>query len=156
MASISEEDFRLFIDSIKRYFSVTTQQEPQITSAYLATENIEGHEFNGIVSFSGSYNGHVMVSMPAKLLRELLLLQHETNISDDNLLDAVGEIANTLAGNARKQLGSSLNISVPIKLQGRISADQGARTRTRKRPFVVTLKWNHQTALVCIDLERSH
>jgi hypothetical protein len=47
-----------------------------------------------------------MVSMPGKLVREILLLQHETDLSDGNLLDAVGEIANTLAGNARKALGS--------------------------------------------------
>ena len=70
----------------------------------MGTGDVEGFEFNGIVTFSGSYNGQVAVSMPAKMLRELLLLQHETDLSDGNLLDAVGEIANTLAGNARKTL----------------------------------------------------
>ncbi len=152
MANISEGDLKLFVDSIKRYLLVTTRQEPQLTSAFLGTGDVEGFEFNGIVAFSGSYNGHVVVSMPAKLVREILLLQHETDLSDGNLLDAVGEIANTLAGNARKVLGADLQISVPVKLQG----NQGIKARVRKHPYVITLRWNHHQAMVCVDMERKH
>ena len=152
MVNLSENDLRLFVDSIKHYLSTTTRQEPQITSAFLGTGDIDGFEFNGIVTFSGSYNGQVVVSMPAKLVRELLLLQHETDLSDGNLLDAVGEIANTLAGNARKTLGSGQEISVPIKMQGAL----GIKARVRKHPFVITLRWNHHEAMVCVDMERKH
>jgi chemotaxis protein CheX len=101
MGTITEEELRLFVDSVKRYFQVTTKQEPSITSAYLGTDSIEGHEFNGIVSFSGSYDGHVIVSMPPRLLRELLLLQQETDLSDDNLLDAVKSPTRSQATRAR-------------------------------------------------------
>jgi len=148
--ALQESELKLFVDSVQRYFKVVTQQEPQITSAFLATGDIEAHDFNGIVTFSGSYNGHVMVSMPQKLLRELLLLQRETDLSDGNLLDAVGEIANTLGGNARKTLGPGLQISVPVKLHGA----SGIKARVRKHPYVITLRWNHQPALVCVDMER--
>lgn len=150
MNTLNEEELKLFVDSVRNYFKVTTSQEPQITSAFLATSDVEGLDFNGLVTFSGSYNGHVIVSMPPKLLRELLLLQHETDLSDGNLLDAVGEIANTLAGNARKVLGHGLDISVPIKLQGAA----GIKARVRKHPYVITLRWNHQPAIVCVDMER--
>lgn len=152
MDTLHESELKMFVDSVQRYFQVTTKQEPQITSAFLATGDIEAYDFNGIVSFSGSYNGHVMVSMPPQLLRELLLLQRETDLSEGNLLDAVGEIANTLGGNARKSLGSGLNISVPVKLQGA----SGIKARVRKHPYVITLRWNHQPALVCIDIEKRH
>lgn len=150
MSTLNEEELKLFVDSVRRYFKVTTSQEPQITSAFLATGDVQGHDFNGLVTFSGSYNGHVMVSMPPRLLRELLLLQGETNLADGNLLDAVGEVANTLAGNARKILGSRLNISVPLKLQGAA----GIKARVRQHPYVITLRWNHQPALVCVDMEK--
>ena len=152
MDSLHESELKLFVDSVQRYFQVVTRQEPQITSAFLGTGDIEGYDFNGIVTFSGSYNGHVIVSMPRQLLRELLLLQRETDLSDGNLLDAVGEIANTLGGNARKTLGSQLQISVPMKLQGA----SGIKARVRKHPYVITLRWNHQPALVCVDMERRH
>jgi len=150
--NLNEDELKLFVDSVRRYFQVVTQHEPQITSAFLATGDIEGYGFSGLVTFSGSYNGHVLVSMPPQLLRELLLMQHETDLSDSNLLDAVGEIANTLAGNARKSLGPDLHISVPVKLQGGTEM----KARVRKLPYMITLRWNHQPALVCIDLERKH
>jgi len=150
--SLQETELKLFIDSVRRYFQVITKQEPQITSAFLGTGDVEGHDFNGIVTFSGSYNGHVIVSMPPQLVRELLLLQGETDLSEGNLLDAVGEVANTLGGNARKTLGAGLHISVPVKLHG----SSGIRARVRKHPYVITLRWNHQPALVCVDMERRH
>ncbi|MDF2466801.1 MAG: hypothetical protein K0Q43_5036 [Ramlibacter sp.] len=150
--TLHEAELKLFVDSVRRYFQVLTKQEPQITSAFLGTGDVDGHDFNGIVTFSGSYNGHVMVSMPPQLLRELLLLQGETDLSANNLLDAVGEIANTLGGNARKTLGAGLQISVPVKLHG----SSGVKARVRKHPYVITLRWNHQPAMVCVDMERRH
>jgi chemotaxis protein CheX len=150
--TLHEAELKLFVDSVRRYFQVLTKQEPQITSAFLGTGDVDGHDFNGIVTFSGSYNGHVMVSMPPQLLRELLLLQGETDLSENNLLDAVGEIANTLGGNARKSLGAGLQISVPVKLHG----SSGVKARVRKHPYVITLRWNHQPAMVCVDMERRH
>ena len=152
MDTLHETELKLFVDSVRRYFQVVTRQEPQITSAFLGTGDVDGHDFNGIVTFSGSYNGHVMVSMPPQLLKELLLLQGETDLSESNLLDAVGEIANTLGGNARKTLGAGLNISVPMKLHG----SSGVRARVRKHPYVSTLRWNHQPAMVCVDMEKRH
>jgi chemotaxis protein CheX len=152
MDTLHESELKLFVDSVRRYFQVLTKQEPQITSAFLATADLDGHDFNGIVTFSGSYNGHVIVSMPPQLLKELLLLQGETDLAEGNLLDAVGEIANTLGGNARKSLGAGLNISVPVKLHG----SSGIRARVRKHPYVITLRWNHQPALVCVDMTKRH
>lgn len=152
MATLNETDLKLFVDSIRNYLKVTTRQEPQITSAFLGTGEIEGFEFNGIVTFSGSHNGHIVVSMPDKLVREILLLQHETDLGDSNLLDAVGEIANTLAGNARKALGAGLQISVPVKTQG----IHGIQAKVRKHPYVITLRWNHYEAMVCVDMDRAH
>jgi chemotaxis protein CheX len=148
--ALHHTELKLFVDSVRRYFQVLTKQEPQITSAFLGTGDIDGYDFNGIVTFSGSYNGHVIVSMPPQLIRELLLLQGETDLSEGNLLDAVGEIANTLGGNARKSLGSALDISVPMKLHG----SSGVRARVRKHPYVITLRWNHQPAMVCVDMEK--
>jgi chemotaxis protein CheX len=145
-------ELKLFVESVRRYFQVTTKQEPQITSAFLGTGDIDGYDFNGIVTFSGAYNGHVIVSMPPQLVRELLLLQGETDLSHGNLLDAVGEIANTLGGNARKTLGSGLEISVPVKLHG----PSGVKARVRKHPYVITLRWNRQPAMVCVDMEKRH
>lgn len=150
MSALNESELKMFVDSVRSYFLKTTSSEPRITAAFLGADTIESYDFTGIVTFSGSYRGQVMVSMPVGLLRELLLMQHETNTSDENLLDAVGEIANTLAGNARRSFGDGLEISVPVKIKGR----SGTRAKVRKHPYVITLNWYHQPALVCVDMER--
>lgn len=151
MAALEEIDLKLFVQSIQRYMRTITRQEPAITSAYLSNQEIDAHEYNGVVSFSGTYTGHVIVSMPQKLIRELLIMQHETNLSEENMLDAVGEIANTLAGNARKELGAALGISVPVKLRG----SRGLVARVRPRPYVITFLLGGHQALVCVDMEKS-
>ena len=72
MDTLNADELKLFVESVRGYFKVLTRQEPQVTSAYLSTGDLQGHEYNGIVTFSGSYNGHVIVSMPGQLLKELL------------------------------------------------------------------------------------
>jgi chemotaxis protein CheX len=42
VATLNENDLKLFVDSIRNYLKVTTRQEPQITSAYLGTGDVEG------------------------------------------------------------------------------------------------------------------
>jgi chemotaxis protein CheX len=153
MNALDEKELKLFVDSVRNYFKVTTEETPNVTSAYLATDEIEHHEYNGIVHFAGSYSGRVLVSMPSQLLRRLLAVQGETTLSESNMLDAVGEITNTLAGNARKLFGQNLEISVPTKFVGSPAA-QG--DRVRKLPYAITLRWARMPALVCVDLARSH
>ncbi len=150
MTTLTEDDLRMFVDAVKHYLKATTGQEPEITSAFLGDDNVTGHEYNGIVSFMGGYSGQILVSMPKGMLHELLIFQHERNISESNLLDAVGEVANTLAGNARKVFGPDLDISVPTRLRGA----NGITARVRQRPYVITFRWNRHPALVCVDLER--
>ena len=72
MAALNESDLRLFIDSVTRYFSVTSRTPPQIAAAFLGTDPLPTHDFNGIVSFSGRFTGQVIVSLPAMAVRERL------------------------------------------------------------------------------------
>jgi chemotaxis protein CheX len=148
MPALKESDLRLFIDSVRRYFEVTSRIAPEITSAFLGVDKVQGHEFNGVVSFSGPFTGDVTVSLPLSAVRELLLIQHETTLNEANLLDAVGEIANTLAGNARRALGKDLEISVPVTRRGAVHDGP----RVRKHPYVITFRWNTYPGLVCVDL----
>jgi chemotaxis protein CheX len=151
MADLTDTDLKFFVDAVRKYFHVTTRLEPDIASAYLATGDIDAFDYSGVVTFSGSYNGHIMVSAPERMLKELLLLQYQNDLSSANLLDAVGELTNTLAGNARQAFGSELHISVPIAFTGK----SGVQARVRKRPFVVSLTWAHHRALVCVDMQKS-
>lgn len=149
MTSLKESDLRLFVDSVRRYFEVTSRVAPEITSAFLGLDGVDTHEFNGTVRFSGPLAGQVTVSLPLAALQELLLIQQETQLTEANLLDAVGEIANTLAGNARRTLGDTLEISVPTTVRGPLRDE----ARTRSAPYVITFRWNTYPGLVCVDVK---
>ena len=49
MEKINDAELKLFVDSVCNYFKVVTHNEPQITSAFLATGEIEAHGFSGVV-----------------------------------------------------------------------------------------------------------
>jgi chemotaxis protein CheX len=148
---MSEDDLRFFTDTVKQFFAVSTGVQASIAAAYLATGDVPTREFTGVISLSGAFRGHLLVSAPRLLLRDFLLKQGENDTSDANLLDAVGEIANTIAGNARAKFGEGLEISTPVKLRG----GDGSRARIRKHPFLIALRWGAHEAMVCIDLERA-
>ncbi len=151
MTAIDARDFRLVAESAQRYFTTSAALPAEITSAFLGAESINAHEFTGVITLSGQFEGQVIVSAPRGLLRELLLMQGENTLGDDDLLDAVGEVANTIAGNLRREFGPSLQISVPERLAGRHDLPM----RQQARPYVVSLRWSQHSAMICVDMQRT-
>lgn len=151
MTAIDEHDLRLVAEAAQRYFTTCAALPAEITAAFLGTDSLSPHEFTGVITLSGQFHGQVIVSAARGLLRELLLIQGEHSLGDDSLLDAVGEVANTIAGNLRSEFGPSLEISVPERLAGH----QSLPMRQRARPYVVSLRWSQHSAMICVDLQRA-
>jgi chemotaxis protein CheX len=105
-------ELKLFVDP-SGAISGHTKQEPQITSAFLATGDIDGYDFNGIVTFSGAYNGHVIVSMPPQLLRELLAAARRDRPVRRQPAGRRGRDRQHPGRECPQALGSGLQISVP-------------------------------------------
>src|SRR5689334_6559715 len=101
MNAISEQDIRVFVDAVGGYFSQITSEQAEVRAAYLARESDRPplHDFTGTINVSGRYRGCIRFSAPRIMLRHLLMVMNEPSLVDENLLDAAGEIANTLAGN---------------------------------------------------------
>ncbi len=85
------------------------------------------------------------------MLRHLLTVMKETNQSEENLLDAVGEIANTISGNARKYFGENMVISIPEKVSGLPSK---LDHQSRRHAYVIIIKWKHYSASLIVDISR--
>jgi chemotaxis protein CheX len=64
------------------------------------------------------------------------------------MLDLVGEVANTFAGNARRHFGEKFNISVPSSLNGA----QGKAFDGDSRPYVIPIQWRayNSALVVCV------
>jgi chemotaxis protein CheX len=151
MSTLSESELKVFIDAVTHYFSHLTSEPAEIRAAYLADTQMPRFTYTGLITLSGRFRGCVYFSAPRRLVRELLLQLQEPDTCEDNLLDAVGEVANTLSGNARRHFGEALEISVPITILG---ATEQIRTGVRTRPFAIVLSWQRYEAVVVVDIER--
>ncbi len=82
----------------------------------------------------------------------LLRTVGEPDVGFGNLEDLAGEVANTIAGNARKFFGSEFLISVPVVVWGRPEKISFPR---QLKTFVIPILWRGFRSYLLICLERS-
>jgi chemotaxis protein CheX len=149
---MSEETLQIFIDGVVRYFEHTTDKEVGIGTPYLASNKKPVcMGYTGVIGISGPIKGCIYFTAPSVLLKHLLLSIGETETGSEYMLDLVGEVANTLSGNARRELGKDFVISVPLVVEGSPTAMQLPKDL---RSYVVPITWKSYTAAVVICLSR--
>jgi chemotaxis protein CheX len=83
------------------------------------------YELTGVIGLSGKATGTVAVSMPAEMAMTVTsrLLGESQLTSNDQVIDAVGELTNMIAGAAKAKLEKmELSIGLPAVIVGRQSA----------------------------------
>lgn len=146
-----EKNFQVFIDSVANYFRQLHDDEIVISTPYLN----ENHtpivsDYTGVIGITGNNKGLVYFTAPKPLLEKILTVMQEADNSEDNLVDLVGEVANTISGNARKEFGPEFNISVPFVFRGQPDSINIPKDR---HSFVIPLEWKGQTAAIVIYLQ---
>lgn len=156
--ALEPEDIEVFSLAIGHYFEATTGRRAEVRSAYLLDQSAPpclGNDYNGLIELSGGYAGSVCFSAPTSLLSHVLLASGETDYTDEKHADLVGEIANTLAGQARRHFGERLGISTPRTFRGKTALPL---PQPWSHPYAIPLLWNGYGAdlVVCLsDAERS-
>ena len=111
-----------FINAVQRLFQTMMALPLHIGQPGLNREARPGHDICGVIEVSGDVTGRVVVSMPEPVAVRLAseLLGDILERLDDDAIDAVGEIANMIAGNAKTDFpGGASAISVPRVVIGR-------------------------------------
>lgn len=148
---MDEQELRTFIEIVSRYFERQTGRLPEIGSPHLGDpQELPVHDFTGVIGISGERQGCVYFTANRELPKQLLLHLGETDVSDNNLCDLVGEAANTISGNARKHFGANFMISVPVMVSGR--ANQIKVPRNTKA-YIIPLTWRKQEAVLVVSLQ---
>ena len=148
---LDEQDIRAFVYGTTHYFDVAAQQAATVGSPFLVTHGTpELHDYTGVIAVSGRRNGIVYFSAPRGMLTVLLMKMNESNVTHDNLRDLVGEVANTISGNVRRDFGKDFVISVPTVVTGNarpIELPPGCR------PVVIPINWRSHAAklVVCLN-----
>jgi len=147
---LKESEIRTFVDGATRYFEVSAQQAATVGSPYLVTDGNPGaYDYTGIIGISGARKGIVYFSAPRGMLAVLLMRMHETDTSDENFKDLVGEVANTISGNARRDFGRNFVISVPTI----VANDLEKVTAPYSKSYVIPINWRKHSAKLVVCLE---
>ena len=110
-----------FIAAIKNVFSTMVQVEVSVGKPQLRSDQISSADVSGVIGLSGDVTGAVVLSFPEKVATRLAskFAGVEMEIDHPDFADAVGELTNMVAGNAKKDLtGLSVSISLPSVIVG--------------------------------------
>lgn len=151
---MKQQKIESFVEVVRHYFTQFSKDELVVDTPYLSEEK-EPHvyDYTGVIGISGIMRGVVYVSASEPLLRVLLNDMRESNTSEDMLVDLVGEIANTVAGNARSEFGSEFHISTPLVFKG---APESLVLPKDGRAFIIPILWQQQVGEIVICLQESH
>lgn len=148
---MKQQKIETFVDVVKHYFTQFSKDELVVDTPYLSDEK-EPHvyDYTGVIGISGVMRGVVYVSASAALLKVLLADMRESNINEEMMIDLVGEIANTVSGNARSEFGPEFHISTPFVFKG---APQSVVLPKGGRAFVIPILWQQQVGEIVVCLE---
>lgn len=147
-----EETLKVFIDGVVNYFQHTSDKDVKVGTPYLENNSQPtAFDYTGIIGISGPHNGTVYFTAPKILMKHLLLSIGEKDTCQDNMLDLVGEVANTISGNARTEFGRDFMISVPVMIEG---APSKIHLPEHLRSYVIPVYWKAYSAavVICLDL----
>ena len=148
---MNEGKIQAFVDITVNYFNQIGGEPARVEPPYMRKEGDSPiHDFTGVIGISGSRKGAIYFTASSKLLANVLGAHGESQVTQEMLADMVGEIANTISGNARSYFGHEFMISVPVVLLGRPS---DIRLPDNIRSFVIPLSWHGAKAhlLVCLE-----
>lgn len=150
---MKEKRLQVFIDGVNKYFSQINKNEIVVGTPYL-TENTNppASDVTGVIGITGPITGCVYFSAPITLLKNLLISIEEPDLSLTNMMDLVGEVANTISGNARSEYGPEFNISVPFVMKGK---PDEIHLPINSRSFVIPVDWKEHTAHIVICLRKA-
>jgi len=146
---LQEQELKTFVEGTTNYFEVAAQQPASIGSPYLTDSPPSVNDYTGVISISGKREGVVYFTAPKEMLTVLLMKMQENDFSHETMRDLVGEVANTISGNARRDFGRDFVISVPSVLSGErpdVPQKPGARS------FVIPINWRSHSAKLIVSL----
>lgn len=148
---MKDENLKLFVEGSSHYFETVSQKAATIGAPFLIKDiNKYLYDYTGIIGISGNHKGSVFFSAPQNMLIQLLSALGILSSNEDKLMDLVGEVSNTIAGNTRREFGDQFMLSTPVVLKGK--SDDLKITRVEKI-YVIPIVWRKHQANLIINIE---
>lgn len=150
---MEETILKIFAQSITRYFATVAEGQAVLGTPYLSTDNESvAYDFSAVIGITGSHRGNIYYTAPREKLHALLSLIGESLPDERLCAELVGEITNTISGNAREQLGAGFMISTPFILEGKPLSVHSARDTTC---YILPVTWNQHRSRVLVSLHQT-
>ena len=111
-----------FLGSIKNVFDTMINVPFNVGKPKIKEDNTPLYDVSGIIGLSGDVTGCVVINLSKAVALQLAsaLLYEEMTELDADCTDAIGEVANMISGNAKKDFPEgNVNISVPSIVIGK-------------------------------------
>lgn len=148
---MTERELKFFIEVVTSYFGQVTGEPATMGIPYVKKSEPVVLDYTGLIGISGPRKGGIYFTAGRGLLAGLTRVILEMDDADDEtLLDMVGELTNTIAGNVRKSFGADFLISVPMLIKGK---PEDILMRLKPPVFVIPLHWQREKAYLVVGLE---
>lgn len=109
-----------FLDATRNVLATMAGIDVQLGAPHEKNEPETSYDVSAIVGFSGDVAGSVVVSFSRDTALAIVeaFAGAALDMNDPDFADAVGELGNMIAGNAKKEFGCSASISVPSVVLG--------------------------------------
>ena len=147
---MKERSLEVFVEGLANYFETLTETPAQIGTPFLTADvNKYLLDYTGIIGISGNYKGSVFFSGSKILMTNLIAEIGIITSQEDKLMDLVGEVSNTISGNARREFGDQFMLSVPIVLKGK---SDDVKISDSVDIYVIPVVWRDKQANLVINL----
>ena len=113
-----------FLESTLYVLQTIAGIEAEKGKPYLKKDNVARGDMSGVIGLTGDMNGILSVTFTEKCILHIVsgMLGKEMKEVNEEICDAVGEIANMISGQARKKLaeqGTNLAAAIPSVIMGK-------------------------------------
>jgi chemotaxis protein CheX len=109
-----------FMTSIRDVLKTMAHMDVKIGTPALKKNPLPSYDVSGIIGFSGNFVGSMVLSFQQSTAAAIVAAFAGMPVPSDSpdFADAVGELANMIAGSAKTSFGGGANISVPSIIMG--------------------------------------
>ena len=148
---MNDDSLKMFVEGASHYFETVTQKPAVIGAPFLIKDiNKYLSDYTGVIGISGNYKGSVFFTAPHSLLRQLLAAIGILASDESKIMDLVGEVSNTISGNARRTFGDQFMLSTPVVLKGK---SESVKVTKVEEVYVIPIVWRQHQASLIINLE---
>lgn len=148
---MQDNELKIFVEGVANFFNRLGSEAVTIGVPYVKEGNQFIGEMTGIIGLTGKRKGGIFITCPTVMVDDVIRAYTGTeDKSPEGRKDMIGEIANTISGNASDAFGNDFQISVPVVISGK---PDGVDLPTRLPTFVVPIQWQGHKAYLVVGVE---